>query len=131
MNYTEFKSLKEKPQNVVTDELPEYPLEFGDDMAYRLDDFDSFDDFMDEHEIESFEEDLFKLFPDYESLGACDVPFLLEKKPDFHFDSYGEFLLCVNTTDENFPVVILDPSSTFETLFDSFEEFYDSLSSFE
>ncbi|MDO6492448.1 MULTISPECIES: hypothetical protein [unclassified Cellulophaga] len=125
MKYTDFKELKEKPVGLACDILQGYPLEFGD-LTYRLDDYDLYD-WLEDNEMEDFDSELLERYPNYESLGALDLEYALEIDPDFHFDSYAEFVLFVDTTKKDFPVVIFDGQDIFATLYDTFELFYASL----
>jgi hypothetical protein len=128
MKYTDFLKLEKQPIGLACDILPNYPLEFGD-LTYRLDDYDLYE-WLEQNNMETFDSELLEKFPNYESLATLDVEHVLEIVPNFHFDSYSEFVLFVDKTKKDYPVVIFDGQDIFATLYDSFELFYASLSKF-
>ena len=118
MDYLTFEALKEKPKGMTCD--LGYPLEFGD-MTFRLDEFDSFYDTLDILEIESFDDDLLEKFPQYVALASADFELMDD------FDSYAEFVLFVDTSLPDYPVVIFDFENNFKVVYETFDRFYKCL----
>ena len=120
--YQKFQALEEKPLGM-TCEIGD-PLEFGD-MTFRLDEFDSFYDMLEMLEMKNFDEELLVRFPQYVALAAVD----LERVQ--LFDSFGEYVLFVDTSSPKYPVVIFDYTTQFDVVYETFEEFYNELRIYE
>lgn len=118
IDYSAFKALIEKPKGLTCN--LGYPLEFGD-MTFRLDEFDSLYDMLDILEIESFDDELLEKYPQYVALASADFELIDD------FDSYAEFVLFVDTSSPDYPVVIFDSENEFKVVYETFDTFYKCL----
>ncbi len=117
------------PEAMTCPELQDYPLWFDEHetIIEEVSTFSVIDDFMSDMEMSDFVVEFSDCFPDYRVFAACDAEIAMDEDPDFVFDSYAEFFLCVDTSKPECPVLIWTGESQFEDFFPSFEEFYDSL----
>jgi len=128
MTYKEFLELAQKPKGK-TMKGAGGPLDFGksEDMLQVIGDYSVVDDFMEDQGMDDFAADFPTKFPDYAVLAIIDHEVCLKKNPDYAFDSYSEFFLVVDTSDEDQPVLLWTGEGNFEELSASFEEFYAAL----
>ena len=128
MNYDDFL-LADKPTLKTTTVPLDLPLMFADheDIIEQAADFSVTEEFMAEMDMEDFSSDFEDNFPDYTAIAVCDTEAVLDNEPDFSFDRYAEFFLVVDTSEDDNPVLLWTGEGQFRTLFDSFEEFYESL----
>jgi hypothetical protein len=128
MTYKEFLDLAKKPSGKSFKGVPG-PLDFGDsdDMLKTVADYTVMDDFMSNEGMDDFVEEFPTKFPQYALLAIIDYGACLKKNPNYAFDSYTEYFLCVDTSDDKNPVLLWTGEGNFEKLAGSFEDFYASL----
>lgn len=132
----DIKNFITKYRRVISKTFPggQYPLRFDTSNAL-LEDIDSFsviDDFISQHEDEDSEGedfiDLYKRkFPHYVPIAIADIVTAEKQDPNFDFDSYGEFFLVVDTSQEKQPVYFWSSEGNFELQNESLEEFQNTL----
>ena len=128
MTYEAFVKLAEKPRGKSCKGVRD-PLWFGnnDDLAETIAGYSVLDDWMGDEGMTDFVEEFPTKFPSYALLAIIDHEWIMKRKPDYAFDSYSEYFLVVDTSDDQHPVLLWTGEGGFETLADSFTEFYDSL----
>ena len=129
MEYADFLELENPPSGQATSEYSDYPLWFGEheELLEAAADFSVIDALLEEHDMEDLIEDFAERFPEYRALAACDAEAVQAHDAEFELDRYSEFLLVVDTGSPGDPVLLWAGEDDFETLFESFEEFWDSL----
>jgi hypothetical protein len=128
MTYKEFLKLRKKPTGSSYPGI-RGPLDFGKhaDMLENIAGFSVLADFMADEGMNDFVEEFPERFPDYALLAIIDYAACQKKDPDYAFDSYTEFFLCVDTSAKANPVMLWTGEGNFERLEKSFAEFYSSL----
>ncbi len=128
MNYESFSELAERPTGK-TSSAVSGPLYFGEaeELAELVGDFPVMGDFMGDHDMEDFVQDFPAKFPQYALLAIIDHGAVLAAKPEYHFDSYDEWFLAVDTSKTENPVFLWTGEGGFHVVFSSFEAFHASL----
>lgn len=117
------------PTGLASREWKSFPLRFDthESIIAAASYFSVIDDFMSDMGMSEFDEEFDQHFPNYRGLAVCANAVARARNPEFHFDSYAEFFLCVDISKEKRPVLLWTGECQFETLFRSFSAFHDSL----